>query len=515
MNCVIYARVSTSEQAEKELSIPAQVQAMRDYARQHGWTVVEEFVESGVSARTTARPILQQLLSRVRSADAKIGVVLVHKIDRLARNVYDHAMIKALLKQHGVRLASVIENVDDSVSGQLVENIMAAFAQFYSGNLAAEVCKGMRQKVLKGGWPHLPPRGYVQVRRDDARGSRVELHPKDGPLMRRAFELYAAGWHSLKDVAATIAKEGLTCRTGQPIAAQYLRDLLSNPFYIGRVRWKDLEVAGEHAPLVTRELFDKVQEVMRSRFKDPGAKGSANGFPLRGLAICASCRGHMTAGWQRSAWNRRRWGYYRCARHGYNKALCSNGKGCSAKEAHEAIEQVCAKLHLSPATSEAILKAAQQILTERHTDADRRLNSLRMKRSKLLEREMKLTEGFVAGDISPNAYKTTGAKVKDELRRIESESARLQQSPGQIIGRVEEILKRADTVWELHERLNNNRQFELLRFVFKTIVLDDTGVVGFALRAPFDVIFKSDQDAKPHEVAATIVRSAEVVSKVR
>ena len=107
----------------------------------------------GASARTTDRPALQRLLARIRTADTKIGAVLVHKIDRLARNVVrprDHPSPQTAR----IRLASVVENVDDTVSGQLVENIMASIAQFYSANLSEEVKKGMRQKVLKGGWPH-------------------------------------------------------------------------------------------------------------------------------------------------------------------------------------------------------------------------------------------------------------------------------------------------------------------------------------------------------------------------
>src|SRR5262245_38363817 len=131
MKCVLYARVSTDKQAEKELSIPAQLQAMRDYASRHNWSIAREFLEPGASARTAERPVLRELLSYCRN-HGKPDIVLVHKIDRLARNVYDHATIKALLTQQGVRLASVVENVDDSVSGQLVENIMASIAQFYS-----------------------------------------------------------------------------------------------------------------------------------------------------------------------------------------------------------------------------------------------------------------------------------------------------------------------------------------------------------------------------------------------
>lgn len=294
MNCVLYARVSTQEQAEHDLSIPAQLQAMRDYARQYGWLVAEEFVEPGVSAKTAERPVLQRLLARL-DEEPPIGIVLVHKIDRLARNVYDHAMIKSLLKRRGVRLVSVVENVDDSVSGQLVENIMASFAEFYSANLAEEVKKGMRQKVLKGGWPHQPPRGYVTVRTGPARGqSRIDIHPREGAIVRRAFELYGTGAYSLKTLAGRLAMDGLTAKSGKPVATSYLHDLLTNPFYAGLVRWKDLEVPGAHQPLVSLPAFERVQAVIQDRFRNPGVKGSIDGFPLRGLAICAECRGRMT-----------------------------------------------------------------------------------------------------------------------------------------------------------------------------------------------------------------------------
>jgi DNA invertase Pin-like site-specific DNA recombinase len=103
MNCVIYARVSTEQQAERDLSIPAQIQTMHEYAKRQGWNVVEEFVEPGVSGRTAQRPVLQAMLNRCRE-QPRVDAVLVHKLDRFARSVYDHATIKFYLKQHGIRL---------------------------------------------------------------------------------------------------------------------------------------------------------------------------------------------------------------------------------------------------------------------------------------------------------------------------------------------------------------------------------------------------------------------------
>src|SRR5688572_17027623 len=105
MNCVLYARVSTDKQAEKDLSIPAQLEAMRDYAHQHNWIVIEEFIEPGASATTADRRELQRLLARVKETDPKVEAVIVHKLDRMARNIEDHVAIRAALKREGVRLA--------------------------------------------------------------------------------------------------------------------------------------------------------------------------------------------------------------------------------------------------------------------------------------------------------------------------------------------------------------------------------------------------------------------------
>jgi hypothetical protein len=106
MKCVTYARVSTDRQADKGPTIPAQLQAMRQHARDRGWEIKEEFVESGASARPADRPALRALLSTRREPGAKIDVVLVHKIDRLARNLADHLALKGILKERGIALTS-------------------------------------------------------------------------------------------------------------------------------------------------------------------------------------------------------------------------------------------------------------------------------------------------------------------------------------------------------------------------------------------------------------------------
>jgi len=137
MNCLLYARVSTDKQAQKDLSIPAQIAAMREYAKRNGWKVIGHFIDEGESAKTANRPELKKLLNYCKE-NKGVDIVIIHKIDRLARNLIDYATIKAILKQKGIRLISVSEPFDDNPIGRLLENIIASISEWYSANLVVQ-----------------------------------------------------------------------------------------------------------------------------------------------------------------------------------------------------------------------------------------------------------------------------------------------------------------------------------------------------------------------------------------
>ena len=163
-----YLRVSTAAQARRNrepegYSIPAQREACARKAAELGLQVVEEYVDRGESAKTTDRPALRALLERVKR-ERDLDYVIVHKVDRLARNRYDDATISYALHRAGVTLASVSENIDETPFGRFMHAIVAANAEFYSANLAAEARKGLIQKAKTGGTPTRAPLGYLNVR---------------------------------------------------------------------------------------------------------------------------------------------------------------------------------------------------------------------------------------------------------------------------------------------------------------------------------------------------------------
>ena len=500
MNCVLYARVSTDKQADKELSIPAQLQAMREHAHRHGWTVINEYLEPGASARTADRPVLQQMLSRLKDVvQPRINVVLVHKIDRLARNVYDHATIKAALIQQQVRLASVVENTDDSVSGQLVEHIMASIAQFYSANLGEETKKGMKMLVERGGWPHRPPRGY-RLAPQEAGKRAVVTDPIESAAVRYAFETYATGIISLNELRQLLAERGFKAAGGGPISLASCQRLLLNSFYAGRVRWHGIEHPGRHTAIVTEELFRRVQAILIQRHRHTGEKGKLH-FSLRGIAVCSGCGRRMTA--ERHG----RWSYYRCISNATLRGQCS-ARFSNVQRVHEALAKISHSLVLTPELRARLERAINQQLRERQMGGDVTRRALISHRASLQTREAQLTDAYLNGELSAETYRAGLARIRTRILAANTALADGAADPVTLQKHADAVLGIASSLGKLHDTLQGKAKARLLAAVFTKVVLDGPGVVGFSLRSPFDRLLISADGPPRHALEDPHVRAA-------
>ena len=193
----LYLRASSAGQIDKDYdpegyAIPAQRELGTRKAAELDAEVVVEWLERAVSAKTQDRPRLQELLAYVKHH--RLDYVIVHKLDRMARNRLDHLLIKLALREAGVTLVSVTEDIDDStVTGVLLDGVISTVNEVYSINLRTEVIKGMTQKAKAGGTPAMAPLGYLNVREmiEGREVRTVSVDPHRGPLLREAFELYA------------------------------------------------------------------------------------------------------------------------------------------------------------------------------------------------------------------------------------------------------------------------------------------------------------------------------------
>lgn len=300
---VSYIRVSTTDQATRGglaegLSIPAQRQAIAAKAQSIDALVIHEFVEAGETGKNANRPALQQMLEFLKNN--RVEMVIVHKIDRLARNRADDVKINIAIRETGAQLVSVVENVDETPQGQLIHGIFSSFAEFYSRNLATEVLKGMEQKVQNGGTLSRAPIGYLNVRNivNGAEARSVEVDPERADHVRWAFEMYGTNPDmTLNRIAELLEDRGLTSRPTpkQPsrvLTRNAVHAMLTNRYYSGYVTFRGVEYPGMHEPLVDEATFTAVQDRMASN-RDGGNRERKHLHYLAGSLKCRRCDSRM------------------------------------------------------------------------------------------------------------------------------------------------------------------------------------------------------------------------------
>jgi len=272
-NCAIYARVSNVEQSNG-YSISTQLDKCREYAGAQGWQIVAEYVDEARSGTDDQRPEFQSMVK-----DALTGLfnaVVIYSFDRFARNM-EHAVIyKSLLRREGVHIASVMEPMDyGSPLAFIHEGIIDLFAAFYSVNLSAKTRAGQKKAVEQGLWPRRPPLGYIKV------NNRVEVGAQ-GEQMAWAFKEFATGKYTLATWAKKAYENGLRHSSGGKLQPNHWSRIFNNPFYIGLLRWNGHNYPGLHPPLVDKEIYDRVQAVLRANANHIVRKAYQL-FLLRGL----------------------------------------------------------------------------------------------------------------------------------------------------------------------------------------------------------------------------------------
>jgi len=177
MKVVVYARVSSDSQ-DVNLSISAQVRALREYATKHGHEIVREFVDEAESGRTASRPAFREMIALAKTRQSPFEAILVWKLNRFARSRVDSITYKALLKSKGIKVISINEPLDDSPSGQLLEGVIESIDEFYSANLGQDIKRGMRENAQRGFFSgSRPPYGFHKVAVKDGTKTRYKLEP--------------------------------------------------------------------------------------------------------------------------------------------------------------------------------------------------------------------------------------------------------------------------------------------------------------------------------------------------
>uniref|UniRef100_UPI0025D2BEF9 recombinase family protein n=1 Tax=uncultured Microbacterium sp. TaxID=191216 RepID=UPI0025D2BEF9 len=297
---VLYLRVSSKGQLNTDydpegISIPAQRVACERKAEQLGLTVVAEFIEPGRSAtEMTKRVAFQQMLERIRR-DKDVDFVIVHKLSRFTRNRLDDAIVMADLNKRGVELISATEQIDASPEGQLMHGILATFNQYRSAADGADIAYKMGQKAKNGGTLGRAPIGYLNAP-DFFEGRKVNsviVDPERAPFVQLAFEMYATGESTLEDIVNEWDVRGFTTRRtahrpAGSVAISTMARLLRDRYYIGETTYKGETFKGRHEPIVERDLFNKVQDLLDAT-GHAGERRRIYESYLKGSLWCGEC----------------------------------------------------------------------------------------------------------------------------------------------------------------------------------------------------------------------------------
>jgi len=332
---VAYARYSSDNQREE--SISAQLRAIREYAAKHDIAIIREYIDEARSATTDDRPGFQEMVWDLKNG-LKVDLVLVHKLDRFARNRYDAAIYRREIQKAGARLVAVDQPLDDSPEAVLLESFLEGLAEYYSRNLAREVMKGLRENALKG--LHTggrPPLGYR------VENGRLVINPHEAEAVRLIFEGVLDG-KSYAAIQRELNAKGYRTRDGRLFGKNSIHEILRNEKYAGvyvynraapRVGGKRnhhaskppqevIRIPGLIPAIVSREEWDKVQEILDGRKVNarPRKRGKVE-YVLTGKVVCGVCGSAMVGNSKRSG-RGVTYRYYECSK-AQRTGECANG----------------------------------------------------------------------------------------------------------------------------------------------------------------------------------------------
>ncbi|WP_170880189.1 recombinase family protein [Paenibacillus sp. RS8] len=346
LKAAVYARYSSDNQRDE--SIDAQVRAIDEYAKKNGYTIVEVYADKAHTATTDRRPEFQRLIS-----DCNKGIfdaVIVHKLDRFSRDKYHSVIYKRKLEVAGIRLISVLENLDDSPESIILVSVLEGMAEYYSKNLARETMKGLKETALQG--KHTggrPPIGYMV----DKATQTLILNEEESPIVELIFSQYLNG-HGYKQIAQLLDQKGFRSRLGRPISKATIHDVLRCEKYTGTYlynvtdskdalgkrngnRKKDeseiIRIENGIPSIISKTDFEAVQKLIadNQRTRRSGSYTAKEQYLLSGLIFCGECqrlhntKSGMTGNVKYSGRSKLKYVTYRCNRK-------DNSRSCSNKE---------------------------------------------------------------------------------------------------------------------------------------------------------------------------------------
>lgn len=488
-HAVIYVRVSSKEQEREGFSIPSQLKLLHEYATRNGFTVIWEFVDVETAKRSGRTHFSEMitLLKKERQKQANgCRTILVEKTDRLYRNIKDWVTIDELDAEIHFVKENVILSAESRSSEKFMHGIKVLMAKNYIDNLSEETSKGMLEKARQGLYPSNAPFGYINIT-DSSSRKIIVPHPIEGPLVTQMYAWYASGTESLKSLHARLATDfSSVFEGGRKLTRSCIHQILCNPIYYGEFIWNGEYYRGNHEPLVSRDLFDVVQDMLRQNGQQR-KRQQRHRFTFQGLVQCGYCGCAMVAELKKA-----RYTYYHCTQ---NKGKCA---GRTSVPESEFDRQFVASLELIRMPEEAV-SFVVTALKESHHDKmeyrDRVVSELESELKKLESRLDAMYLDKLDGKVSAAYY---DKKHREWRRQMEKISSKIVQHGHANEGYLEEGVKLLELVQHAvstYKMLDTSGKGSFLKIMHSNSCWRD-GQLHHEYRKPFDFIAETNREYK-------------------
>ncbi|MBI3317914.1 MAG: recombinase family protein [Candidatus Omnitrophica bacterium] len=518
MRVALYIRVSTREQVEG-YSLENQKDFLIPYARRNGWEIVgppgeEIYADAGVSAGTTERPAFQRLL---RDAKARrFDLVLVHKLDRFCRSQRDLLNVVTELESFKVGFKSATEDFDTTTSsGRLMLQLLGSFAEFERNRLAERVIPGTIKSVQAGNWhgARFSPYGYQY----DKEKKLLEVIPEEAERIKEIFALYLSGF-STQRIAGELGRKGYLTRTGKPFMSYFIGGILKNPVYTGWLCWnlrhyergqktsggkgyrylkndpsKVVVAKGKHTPIISKEEFDEVQRRMALHRHGGVCRTSSKEYPLSGILFCGQC-GHKFLASSGTSNHKLKWRtrYYRCTARQTLDLYCPNS-AVKADLLEPQVYAVMERLLAHPAIRSGRL---DRLTKHRAVFPDEKLETeygeLKTRLKQNFSEQDRLAKAYSKGQLAEEVYGDNCITLRAEETRLKRQIAALELQLVEQERSMEylKLMRRVvDDFDGTKQGLDIIRKKQLLKLIFKRVVIQDRAIRSFELYEPFKTMY--------------------------
>ena len=460
---VIYARVSSEEQAKHGFSIENQKKVCIEFAQKSGYLVDKVFVDEGKSAKNLERPEIQELMAYCSKKKNDIKAIVIWRLDRISRNTTDyHGVLRPLFERKRIKLLSATEANVNTIEGDLMRNIGMSFAEYERKIIGFRTVAGLRQKASQGEYPHQAPIGYKNITHMD--GSKaIIIDDKNSFYIKRAFEMYDSGMYSLRSLTEKLYEEGFRSKTGKKVGKTAIEYILKNIFYTGVFKFEDkLYENAKHKAIINKELFYRVQDRLISPDK---AKKQNYEFAYTGLIRCKYCGCLLTAELKKGKYI-----YYHCTG--------NKGGNCKRDYINETkIDKVVAevlKLIIIPSDVRQRIASELKILHDKKNGYSKEVKANLQKQITTLENRIeKAFELKLDGTITHEFWKKQNDKWQTEKDKMYIQLEEVNKLDKQFYEQADTLLRFTDNAYRYYLKGTIAQRRKILEIISEKITYKD------------------------------------------